>query len=80
MCRVFGFTLIELIVVMLLLVVIAGMVVLNLGGDDAGEVREEAERLALLLNTVETWLSFPTTHQKGNTRTAHQRGRCAASS
>ncbi len=53
MCRVFGFTLIELIVVMLLLVVIAGMVVLNLGGDDAGEVREEAERLALLLNTVQ---------------------------
>ena len=46
MRRVFGFTLIELIVVMLLLVVIAGMVVLNLGGDDAGDVREEAERLA----------------------------------
>jgi general secretion pathway protein H len=48
-----GFTLIELIVVMLLLVVIAGMVALNLGDDDAGEVREEAQRLALLLNTAQ---------------------------
>ena len=48
-----GFTLIELIVVMLLLAVIAGMVALNLGGDDAGEVRQEADRLALLLNTAQ---------------------------
>lgn len=38
---------------MLLLVVMAGMVGLNLGGDDAGEVREEAERLALLLNAAQ---------------------------
>lgn len=51
--RIHGFTLIELIVVMLLLVVIAGMVGLNLGGDDAREVREEADRLALLLNTAQ---------------------------
>ena len=29
------------------------MVALNLGGDDAGEVRQEADRLALLLNTAQ---------------------------
>lgn len=47
-----GFTLIEIVVVMLLLVIIAGVVALNLGGDDAAEVREEAERLTLLLHTA----------------------------
>lgn len=48
-----GFTLIEVIVVMLLLAVIAGMVTLNIGGDDAGDVRREADRLALLLNAAQ---------------------------
>lgn len=38
---------------MLLLAIIAGMVALNLGGDDAGEVRQEADRLALLLNAAQ---------------------------
>lgn len=45
-----GFTLIEVVVVMLLLAIIAATVGLNLAKDPASEVREEAERLAILIN------------------------------
>jgi type II secretion system protein H len=47
-----GFTLIEVVVVMLLLAIIAGTVGLNLAKDPASEVREEAERLAILINVA----------------------------
>ncbi|MFV1997435.1 MAG: prepilin-type N-terminal cleavage/methylation domain-containing protein [Acidiferrobacterales bacterium] len=47
-----GFTLIEVVVVMLLLAIIAGTVGLNLSKDPASEVREEAERLAILINVA----------------------------
>ncbi len=47
-----GFTLIEVVVVMLLLAIIAGTVGLNLTKDPASEVREEAERLAILINVA----------------------------
>ena len=48
-----GFTLIELVVVVLLLSIIAGMVAVNLGADDTSEVRDEADRLALLMNAAQ---------------------------
>jgi general secretion pathway protein H len=48
-----GFTLIELVVVVLLLSIIVGMVAVNLGTDDTSEVRNEAERLALLINAAQ---------------------------
>lgn len=52
-CRILGFTLIELAVVLLLLTIIFSMIGLNLGGDDRADVRQEAERLALLLHTAQ---------------------------
>lgn len=48
-----GFTLIELLVVLLLLAVLVGIATLNLRGGDAGEIREEARRLAALLTTAQ---------------------------
>lgn len=48
-----GFTLIELVVVVLLLSIIVGMVAINLGTDDTSEVRDEADRLALLINAAQ---------------------------
>ncbi len=48
-----GFTLIELAVVMLLLTIILAMVGLQTGDDDTGAVRNESERLALLLQTAQ---------------------------
>ena len=51
--RCLGFTLIELVVVVLLLSIIVGMVAVNLDADDTSEVRDEADRLALLLNTAQ---------------------------
>lgn len=48
-----GFTLIELVVVMLLLAIMAGIVVINLNPDDAADVQQEARRLALLLQTAQ---------------------------
>jgi general secretion pathway protein H len=44
-----GFTLIEILVVVLLLVIMMAMVGLKLGGDDRKDVRQESERLAALL-------------------------------
>ncbi len=51
--RQLGFTLLEILVVMLLLAIIAGMVGVNLMRDPATIVREEAQRLALLLQTAQ---------------------------
>jgi general secretion pathway protein H len=48
-----GFTLLELVVVVLLLSIMAGLVAVNLSRDDGGELRDEAQRLALLLNTAQ---------------------------
>jgi general secretion pathway protein H len=48
-----GFTLLELVVVVLLLSIMLGLVVVNLSRDDSGELRDEAQRLALLLNTAQ---------------------------
>lgn len=48
-----GFTLIELVVVLLLLGILVGLAALNLRGQDAGDVRLEAERLAALLTTAQ---------------------------
>ena len=46
-----GFTLIEVLVVVLLMVIVLGMVGLKLGGNDGRTLRQEAQRLeALLLN------------------------------
>jgi len=47
-----GFTLIEVVVVMLLLAIIAGTVGINLAKDPTSELREEAERLAILINVA----------------------------
>ena len=44
-----GFTLIEVLVVVLLMVIVLGMVGLKLGGNDGRTVRQEADRLAALL-------------------------------
>ncbi len=48
-----GFTLIELLVVMLLMVIILGMVGLSFTGGEARAVRQESERLALLLQAAQ---------------------------
>lgn len=48
-----GFTLIEVLVVVLLIVIIIGMVGLNLGGNDGRDVRHETDRLAALLLNVQ---------------------------
>jgi general secretion pathway protein H len=51
--RQLGFTLIEVAVVMLIIVIILGMVTVNLGPDRDTAVRDEAHRLALLLKTAQ---------------------------
>ncbi|MEE8387125.1 MAG: GspH/FimT family pseudopilin [Acidiferrobacterales bacterium] len=48
-----GFTLLEILVVMVLIAIIAGMVGVNLKSDPTATVREEAQRLALLLQTAQ---------------------------
>jgi len=48
-----GFTLIELAVVMLLLVIVLAMIDLKSGDQDTDAVRNESERLALLLQTAQ---------------------------
>lgn len=48
-----GFTLLELVVVVLLLSIMLGLVVVNLSSDDNSQLRDEAQRLALLLNTAQ---------------------------
>jgi general secretion pathway protein H len=48
-----GFTLLELVVVVLLLSIMLGLVAVNLSSDDSGELRDEAQRLALLLNAAQ---------------------------
>ncbi len=48
-----GFTLLEIVVVVLLLSIMLGLVAVNLSSDDSGELRDEAQRLALLLNTAQ---------------------------
>ena len=53
MRRCAGFTLLELVVVVLLLSIMLGLVVVNLSSDDSGELRDEAQRLALLLNAAQ---------------------------
>ena len=47
-----GFTLIELLVVMLLMVIVLAMVGLGIGGSESREVREEADRIAVLLQNA----------------------------
>lgn len=44
-----GFTLIEVLVVVMLLVIVVGMVGLKIGGDEGRAVRQEADRLRVLL-------------------------------
>ena len=48
-----GFTLIELVVILLLLTVILGMVGINLTRNDADLLKEEGDRLALLLQSAQ---------------------------
>lgn len=48
-----GFTLIEVLVVVLLMVIVLGMVGLKLGGNDGRAVRQETNRLAALLLTAQ---------------------------
>ena len=48
-----GFTLIEVAVVMLLIVIVLGMVGLQLGDDDSAKLRDEAKRLAVLLQMAQ---------------------------
>ena len=48
-----GFTLIEILVVMLLLVIVIGMVGLSVSGGEHRAVREESERLSVLLHAVQ---------------------------
>jgi len=48
-----GFTLIEILVVMLLLVIVIGMVGLTVTGDEYRAVREESDRLSVLLHAVQ---------------------------
>jgi general secretion pathway protein H len=47
-----GFTLIELMVVVLIISITIGIIGVNLGRSDADRVHEEADRLALALNTA----------------------------
>ncbi|HEU5338702.1 MAG TPA: type II secretion system minor pseudopilin GspH [Sulfuricaulis sp.] len=51
--RLSGFTLIEVAVVMLVIVIILGLVTVNLNPDQETPVRDEAHRLALLLQTAQ---------------------------
>jgi general secretion pathway protein H len=48
-----GFTLIEIVVVLLLITIVIGMVGLGFIRDRSSEVREEAERLALMLQAAQ---------------------------
>jgi general secretion pathway protein H len=48
-----GFTLLELVVVLLLVMIIFGMVGLNLGDREGADLHAEAERLVLLLQTAQ---------------------------
>ena len=48
-----GFTLIEVLVVVLLMVIVVGMVGLKIGGDEGRAVRQEADRLSVLLQTAQ---------------------------
>lgn len=48
-----GFTLIEVAVVMLVIVIVLGIVSINLGPDRETPVRDEARRMALLLQTAQ---------------------------
>ena len=48
-----GFTLIEVLVVVLLMVIVVGMVGLKVGGDEGRAVRQEADRLSVLLQTAQ---------------------------
>ena len=48
-----GFTLIEILVVVLLMVIVVGMVGLKIGGDEGRAVRQEADRLSVLLQTAQ---------------------------
>ena len=53
MRRLRGFTLIEVLVVMLLIGIVLGMSTLYIGGDDDSAVKQESERLALLIQTAQ---------------------------
>ena len=48
-----GFTLIEVLVVVLLIVIVVGMVGLKIGGDEGRAVRQEADRLSVLLQSAQ---------------------------
>lgn len=48
-----GFTLIEVLVVVLLMVIVVGMVGLKIGGDEGRAVRQEADRLSVLLQSAQ---------------------------
>ena len=48
-----GFTLIELVVVLLIVTIVLGVVGVNLNPDRGSAVREEAKRLALLIQTAQ---------------------------
>jgi len=52
MRRARGFTLIEILVVVVILTVVVGMVGLNPFGDESRAVREESQRLALLIKAA----------------------------
>ncbi len=51
--RACGFTLIELIVILLIITVVIGLIGLNLTRDASDQVRDEAQRLALVLQAAE---------------------------
>lgn len=48
-----GFTLIEVLVVVMLMVIVVAMVGLKIGGDEGRAVRQEADRLSVLLQTAQ---------------------------
>jgi general secretion pathway protein H len=52
-CRASGFTLFELIVIVLILTVIVGLVGLNLTRDASDQLKDEAQRLAMVLQAAE---------------------------
>lgn len=52
-CNMRGFTLVEMMVVLLLIGIILAMITLPFGDDDGSVVRDESERLALLLQTAQ---------------------------